>query len=742
MANPREEGCVRTPVLPRKLASYLIAGGCVAALCEEPAKSQEISGVTQSKDIIVTAQRRPELSQHVPISLTAKSGEQIERMQATEMRALDKIVPSLNMTRTGIFTQPYIRGVGKRSTLGVENGVATYVDGVYLASSISALVDLRGVERVEILNGPQGTLFGRNATGGVIQIVTRDPEPGASGEAELQAGSYEYGRGDLYLTGGSDRLAGNFAMSLSHNGGYGTNIFTGKKDQGQVDHSFAGRSKWVWRPTSMLKITFAGDYQNIDQDFSYRTIAGYPSIGRPRVQNFRDGDQDSSNRYRFSYGGVSARADADLGGVTLMSLSALRSLNSQFNVDSDRGPQPLLSASPIVEQNQFSQELQLQSRDERRLKWVAGLYYIRIDERYDPTNFIYGGSYSARLGGRLSQTLFSRGTASSYAAYAQGTLAVGGSTRLTLGGRYTIEQRSVRANGEQVYDNPPFVRPIPGLPLLTAEPFRSSTTFRKLTWRASLDRDLSDRIMGYLSASRGFQSGGWNLQTPQNQAFGPETLDAFEAGLKFADSSHGLNADANVFYYDYSNIQVSAITPIGASTANAASARAYGLELQLAAQLGRESDVAAGVQWLVTRYNDFPNAQCTNFDPDAADPLLPISCDATGNRFPYAPKLKFNIGADRHISLGKTGALTVSGNVAYNSGYFAEADNVVRQKAFATLDLSAEWRPARPGLSMRFWITNLTDTHYFASVATMPTVGVFQVPAPPRRFGASISSIF
>ena len=154
---------------------------------------------------------------------------------------------------------------------------------------------------------------------------------------------------------------------------------------------------------------------------------------------------------------------------------------------------------------------------------MAGLYYIRIDEQYDPTIFRYGGSYSAQLGGRIRQTLFSSGNASSYAAYGQGTLPIGQATELTLGLRYTIEDRSVEANGERLFDNPPFVRPIPGLPLLTEEPLHNSDTFRELTWRASLDRHFSDEVMGYLSASRGFQSGGWNLQTPQNPAFGPET---------------------------------------------------------------------------------------------------------------------------------------------------------------------------------------------------------------------------
>ena len=190
-----------------RLASYAAAAAGIAALFGQPSAAQETSGDPEQGEIVVTAQRRPERPLDVPISLTAISGERLERMQATDLADLGKVVPSLVMTRTGAFTQPYLRGIGKRSTLGVENSVATYVDGVYLASSISALLDLRGVERVEVLNGPQGTLFGRNTTGGVIHVITRDPSPDRWGEAMLHAGTYGQLRGDAYLTGGSDRLA-------------------------------------------------------------------------------------------------------------------------------------------------------------------------------------------------------------------------------------------------------------------------------------------------------------------------------------------------------------------------------------------------------------------------------------------------------------------------------------------------------------------------------------------------------
>jgi outer membrane receptor protein involved in Fe transport len=225
---------------------------------------------------------------------------------------------------------------------------------------------------------------------------------------------------------------------------------------------------------------------------------------------------------------------------------------------------------------------------------VAGLYYIDLYERYDPTTSLYGGIYSAAIGGRTEQVLFARGEAASYAFYAQGTVPIGQATALTLGLRYTIEDRSVAANAQRLFDTAPVIRPIPGLPLLGQAPFQNSATFDKLTWRASLDHHFNVEVMGYALVSRGFQSGGWNLQTPQNPAFGPETLDDFEAGLKYASRSGRVRADASVFYYDYSDMQISALTAIGQATTNAASAELYGLELQLQARLGARTEYLSG----------------------------------------------------------------------------------------------------------------------------------------------------
>jgi iron complex outermembrane receptor protein len=711
-----------------------------AMTCERAAAQSVVHG--DDHTIVVTAQRRAERPQDVPISLSVASGQQLERMQAIDTADLGKVVPSLIMTRTSVFSQPFLRGVGKRSSLGVENGVATYVDGVYLASSIGSLLDLRGIDRVEILSGPQGTLYGRNSTGGVIQVITRDPSPQTSGEVSLEAGDYGQLRGDIYLTSGNDSMAGNVAASVSRNGGYGKNFFTGKSDQGAIDHSAVARSKWIWRPREPFKLTLAADYQDLDQNWPLLPVAGFPPIGRPPPLGFQDGQNGTPNRFRFRYGGVSLKGDVDIGSLTLMSLTALRWMDARWSLDLDTGPQPLASALPHARQDQLSQELQLQSGHASPVQWVAGLYFIHIGERYDPTVSTYAGSYSTQLAGRLVQTLFSRGDASSYAVYGQGTLPIGNATRLTLGLRYTIEHRSIAANAERLFATVPLVRPIPGLPLLDQPPLRADDTFRKLTWRASLDHHFSDELMGYISASRGFQSGGWNLQTPQNPAYGPETLDDFEAGLKFADRSGHFTANIGGFYYDYRDLQVSALTLIGQATTNATSAELYGLELQLEVRPDRDSDVTLGVQWEEARFKRFPNATCTNFDLSAAMPYAAVTCDVTGNRLPFAPRFRLNFGGNHRFSLGTHGSLLLSGNLAYTAGYPVEPDNVVRQDAFTTADASAEWRPRKDGLRFKLWVRNLTDARHYSALATVATVGVLYNPAPPRRFGGSIAYAF
>ena len=202
-------------------------------------------------------------------------------------------------------------------------------------------------------------------------------------------------------------------------------------------------------------------------------------------------------------------------------------------------------------------------------------------------------------------------------------------------------------------------------------------------------------------------------------------------------------ADASVFYYDYSDLQVSALTPIGQATTNAASAEIYGLELQLDARLDAKDRHDFRGAASPCAVQQLPQRDLHQFHSGAGLPYAPITCDVTGNRLPFAPKFKFNVGASHQVSLGRSGTLLLSGNLAYNSGYFAEPDNVVRQDAFTTVDVSAEWRPGCAGLSVRLWALNLTDAHYYNAPGDRADArAFFKIRRRPARFGASIGYAF
>ena len=316
------------------------------------------------------------------------------------MAGLGKVVPSLVMMRTGVFTQPFLRGVGKRSNLGVENSVATYVDGVY-----SRFADQRAARpaRHRAGRGPE------RAAGNLVRAQhdgRRHPDRHAGpkrrsrrAKCTLAAGTYGYFRGDATDRGertdrGQPRREPVATRRLRDE-----HSTPAKTDQGEVDHSLVARSKWIWRPDAALKLTLAGDYQDIDR-ISSPPVPGFPAVGQPPSKAFTTATRIRPNRFRFRYGGVSLRADAEIGSLTFMSLSALRRMDARWSLDLDTGPQPLSGrAFRSPSRTRFSQEFQLQSDEASRVRWVAGLDYIRIEEQYDPTMSHYGGSYSAPLGG-------------------------------------------------------------------------------------------------------------------------------------------------------------------------------------------------------------------------------------------------------------------------------------------------------------------------------------------------------
>ena len=438
------------------------------------------------------------------------------------------------------YELPRIRGIGDSVIgAGFEGGVATYIDGVYMAAAPAALLSLNNIEQIEVLKGPQGTLFGRNATGGLIQITTREPQDAFSGNVDVGYGNYQTSTADTYVTGAlGNGLAADFAGRVTTQGrGFGVNEFNGLQVN-RVNDDVALRSSLLYRPADDTKIRIIADYEQNDGSV-YGAVHLAPGTSAPFPQQPLspwnvDSDDQPVNHLRS--GGISGRLDQSLGFAELTSITAYRRDDSLVGFDADGTSTPAQNAVVNQQDNQFSQELQLASNKASTIKWVGGLYYFLANSRYDPSQVTLFGSLqpptpAGPIGG---VDIYSRLKTDALAAYSQATAPIADDTNLTLGIRYNTEEHSISSN--ETFD---FAGGPSGVPAAPIAP--QSKRFSQPTWRVSLDHRFSPEVMTYASYNRGFKSGGFNGQLPTDPAFAPETLDAYEMGVK-SDLSIGAYA--------------------------------------------------------------------------------------------------------------------------------------------------------------------------------------------------------
>lgn len=368
---------------------------CMASLAiASMAHAQDQAPVeTGLEEIIVTAQKRSENLQNVPVAITAVSSARLAASNITSAADIGAVTPSLSLTQVAGTLQPHIRGVGTSSSgPGVENPVAMYLDGVYIASGSSSLLTLNNIERVGVLKGPQGTLFGRNATGGLIHVITRDPAHDPAGSVEVGYANYRTINANAYMTAGlSDTVAADLAVRYEHQGdGWGTNLFNGR-DVNRTDHDLTLRSKWLFEPGDATKIRLAIDYSDRKAYDAQHWIPGYPItfnnpfFGGPYDQGGpydinKNVDEDS----RLRSGGASLQINHDLGAVALQSITAYRKAKYNFDLDLDLTPVALIRCCGTVRAEQLSQEFQLSSTGGGPFKWVAGVYLFAAKDRTLP----------------------------------------------------------------------------------------------------------------------------------------------------------------------------------------------------------------------------------------------------------------------------------------------------------------------------------------------------------------------
>ncbi len=715
----------------------MLSTGRAMAQSSDGASSPQTASSTALSEVVVTAQKRAEPLQTTPLPITAFSAATLDKDNIHSLEDLTTLDSSIRIGEGTGQAVPFIRGVGNPvRNIGDEASSSIYIDGVYIARLPAAFFELPAVSQIEVLKGPQGTLYGRNSEGGLISIVTRDPASQPALEASIGYGDYDTTRASLYASDSfGDKLKANLSLlEVNQGDGWGKDIDTGGRN-GFEDASIA-RTKIMFDPWSGTHFTFSADYfftRSTDglSSLAYQgTTQGLPTAPHAQIGplSFYDTDNNVNNVDRSYGGGVSLKVQQDLKVADLISITAYRRTNEKLIQDGDDSPINYTYAAFNDAALQTSEELRLQSKRNSPFDWVLGFYYIDQYGAYSPIleNGLSLGPYTAVIYAHQSDT--------SYAGFGQTTFHLPASINLTLGLRYTTDDVS----GSGHTDLETATKYTPGK--VTA----ADDTYDRATYKVGLDHRFTADILGYASYSTGFKAGVFNTVPFSATAVLPETITAYEIGEKTELFDHRLRLNADVFDEEIKNLQVQAVTatqPLALVLINAPKAHSRGFEFDGAASITPALSATFGFTVMDAKYDSFPNAPFyapVNAPPYGNGPLTLVN--ASGNYLPRAPDFSFNLGLDYRLS-NSLGDWDVNGNYVYSSKYYWDPDNHHAQNSMGLLDANLTFRPK--GLehwSVSLWGKNLTNVQYYwGENETAGTSGTPGVVAPPRTFGFTLN---
>ena len=693
--------------------------------------SPESAGARSSTrdTIIVTAQRREESIQDVPIAVTAIGAEALDNGGIRTAQDLQIAVPGLNMAQVRHNIQPYLRSVGTQNTSpGEEGSVATYIDGVYVNYMSAATFGLANIERVEVLKGPQGTLFGRNATGGVLHVVTREPQSETEILLDASYGNFQTAKVAFYATGGlSENVSADFsAYYYDQANGFGDNLVAG--GEANVSEDISLRSKVRWEPRDGTSFELAADWGRHESDIGNTRkplpgvilAGGIASFGGPF-----DSIANDPNNQIVKHWGLTLRANHQLPFATVESTTAYRDYDEEVDFDQDAGPVTTAFIDSQVPVETFQQELSLRGSTSN-LDWNFGAFFYNARSGYQPLIFSALNPPSNREFNTEMRT-------TSYALYAQGTYDLFDNTQLTVGARGTRDIRKIEGT----------LAAAPGNPAPVGTVFLASTDMEKYlqpSWRVALDHKLSDDIMVYASQSRGFKSGIFSATTFFRSAVEPEILDATEFGFKSSWFDQQLVINASAFLYTYRDIQLVQVSAGTSRILNAAKGKPKGVDFEIVAY----PELPAGAlrlsvsgAYLDAKYDSFPNAPATTRLPAGGN--LQTVADATGNYMIRSPKFSGNISADYSIPVGAKAEVGATVTLSYSDEFFFDPDNRVSQGSISVLNARVRFQTG----AMEFYVygQNLTDELYLTGVSTT-NLGDLGVYGSPRRYGGGVKLQF
>ena len=730
------------------LTIWLIVTCVIATLSPAVGQAQNASirnDDNQLTEIVVRAQKRSENIQDAPLSVTAFTASTLSAAGVTVVSDLGELDSTLQFSAIGGIATVFMRGLGNPvATSGNEASVPMYIDDVYYSRLSPSFFDLSNINNVEILKGPQGTLFGRNASAGVISIYTRDPGNTPVTEGMVGYGNYATTTAQLYASVPiTDRLAADISLSeYDQASGWGRDVYNG--DQTYLNRSFTARSKIIWKPTDSTTVKFIGYYveQNSLQGILTTPYAGTVSGGvdnsgtitvppEPPQPRFYDINLDQMPSVTNATYGGSIRVDQELGFGVFSSISAARKTNESYLNDGDLTPSPLFIVSARPVDQQYSEELQLKSKPGAPMSWIGGFFYLNTLAGYNPIH-ISGDTFIAE--GINSIGLMGEQRLNSFAPYGQVTYPILPDTNLTAGLRYNKDH--LRGFGSTtIYTYPG--GPLSGLgpSILGAPRFDRTRGFGKLTYKVGLDHHFNPNVMTYASVSTGYKSGTYNAVSIGSGALNPETVTTYEFGLKMELLDHRLRLDGAVFRNNLKDLQVQS-SQMGIETViNAGSARSQGVEVESTALLARGLTARLSATYLQAEFLDFSDAPYFYQRPGGGNGLGSIN--ARGKVLPRAPRESMDAGLNYVVNVSSVGKFAFDTNVAYSSKFYWDSDNVISEGPLTIVNASGTFTPRRAeALSIRLWVKNLTNKGYYSiEYEEQGPAGFAASPAAPRTVG-------
>ena len=747
------------------IRSVRACAAAAAALCAVPAVLAQEAPAARSaaagglEEITVTARRREEMLQDVPISLSAFSGEDLESAGAIDITWLQQTTPNLTLqvARGSNSTLiAFIRGIGQQDPLwGFEPGVGLYVDDVYVARPQGAVLDIFDIERIEVLRGPQGTLYGRNTIGGAIKYVTRPLGDEARFDGRINVGSY--GQHDVIASMAapvSDTFSIGGSVALYRRDGYGKNKLTGEEHYNKdVD---AARFSAEWRPADSLLFRLAADWvqDTSNARHGHREAPGAGlTAGEPVLKSIYDTRGGIGSDNRVETDGVSLLAQWAINDVfTLKSITAYREGDTDTVIDFDNSPAPALDVPGVYADRQFTQELQLLFEGER-WQGVAGLFYLDAMAR---------GKFDTIVG-LINTTIATSGQVDteSVAAFADVSFDITDALSASVGGRWTSDDREgtvYRQNFTGLYS--PLFGNDAAIPGLVRSNYTNDKSFDEFTPRVSVTYEFSDDLTTYAAYSEGFKSGGFDMRgdavlTPDTvNGYDPEYVKSYEVGLKGSVLDQRLGFNLALFRADYEGQQITRQEPtvtgsIASFVDNAADSTIQGVELEGTIRFTDNLTATYGVGYIDAEFDKYTSTTViANPSPPPATITVPIDLSDSA-QFQNTPEWNANLALSYRHDLVERGSVLGTVRGSYRSEYsMFEFENplIDQTEDYTLLDVDLVWTLANGRTTIGAHGRNLTDEaykiggYYFPGATFGNVVSSFY--GPPRTYTLTLGYSF